>query len=163
MKKLTFLSIMILLSACFAHEPEKPKRQGQVVPSFKMMLTDSMTYFKTNDIPAGKPFVLFYFGPYCPYSRAQMEEIVNSTDALKDINFYALTIAPLSEVKEFSEHYQLSKHKNITVGIDYNNFFSGYFETNLVPCMAIYGKDRKLNDVFIGNTQGNQIKRSAEL
>ena len=106
--------------------------------------------------------VFFYFGPYCPYSRAQMEEIIEDMDKLKNIRLYLLTNAPYNQMMDFYNYYNLKKYSNITVARDYTGFFLKYFEVEGVPYLAVYGKDKRLKTAFKGEVYGKQIKRSAE-
>jgi thiol-disulfide isomerase/thioredoxin len=152
----------IYLTGCFSKQPEKTGHEGKPLPSFKLLLLDSTTYFDTKDIPKDKPVVLFYFGPHCPYSRAQMEEIIEDINILKDIRFYFFTTWSFAEMKAFYKHYQLNKYSNIIMGQDYMNFFVEYFEAQGVPYMAIYGKDKILRKAFIGRIFGKQIKEVTE-
>ena len=160
MKYITLIFLIFLLS-CYSKNAEKTNLKGKTLPSFNLLLTDSITYFNTNSIHIGKPVVLFYFGPHCPYSRAQMEEIIKNIYVLKDIQFYVFTTWSFSEMKSFYENYKLNKYSNITVGVDYANFFAKYFKAQGVPYMAIYGKDKKLKEAFIGEVYSTQIKEVA--
>lgn len=162
MKRLILFIVITSLAACFGRKPEKTGLEGKSMPSFNLLLADSNTRFNTGSIPSGEPVVLFYFGPHCPYSRSQMEEIIEEMSILKNIHFYIFTITPFSEMKDFYNHYQLYKFKNITVGIDSAIFFKSYFEAPGVPYMAIYGKEKKLNKVFMGKIYGRQIRDAAE-
>lgn len=162
MRQIALLILGLYLAGCYSKQPEKTGLEGKPLPSFKLLLTDSTTYFDTKDISKGKPVALFLFGPHCPYSKAQMEEIIEDMDKLKDIHFYIFTTWPFSQMKEFYSHYQLNKYPNITMGQDYKNFFVGYFEAKGVPYMAIYGKDLKLRKAFVGKIFGSQIKEIAE-
>jgi len=162
MKKLVFLTLMASLYGCFARTPEKTGLEGELLPSFKLLLPDSATYFNMMDVPAGKPLVLFYFGAYCPYSRAQMEEIVKDINKLKNIDFYVFTAGPFNEMKDFYKYYQLNKYTNITTGLDCDAFFGSHFKANLVPYTIIYGKDKKLKAAFIGKVTTQQIKKFTE-
>lgn len=162
MKKIALLLLIAVLSGCYARDPEKTGHEGKPVPSFLLRLPDSTTYFNTDNIPAGKPFVLFYFGTYCPYSREEMEEVIEDMDILKDIHIYAITTSPFNEMKDFIAQYQLQKYPNITVGADDTNFFADHFEVVGVPYMAIYGKDKKLNAAFMGKVYGKQIRKIAD-
>jgi cytochrome oxidase Cu insertion factor (SCO1/SenC/PrrC family) len=157
-----FLTIAYAFSGCFAKEPEKTGLEGKPLPAFDILLSDSITHFNTSNIPNGKPIVFFYFGPYCPYSRAQMEDIIKEMDLLKDVRLYLLTYAPHHQMKDFYSHYSLNKYPNIIVGKDASGFFQRYFEITGVPYVAIYGKDKRLNDVFKGEVYGRQIKKSTE-
>jgi len=162
MKQVGLLLLLVSLASCFGKEPENTELKGKQLPAFKLLLTDSTTYINTANIPGGEPIVLFYFGPHCPYSRAQMEEIIDDISSLKNIRFYIFTTWPFLEMKDFYTHYQLNKYPNITVGVDYTNFFGDYFKAQGVPYMAIYGKNKRLNDAFVGKIYSNQIKKIAE-
>jgi thiol-disulfide isomerase/thioredoxin len=161
MKNITLLILITSLAGCYGKNPEKTGREGKPVPSFTLLLTDSTSYFTTSNIKPGRPVVLFYFGSHCPFSRAQMEEIIEDMEALKEIKFYLFTSESFAKMKDFYSHYQLNKYPNITVGLDFKNFFSNYFEAKGVPYMAIYGKDLKLKEAFIGKIYGSQIKQAA--
>src|SRR5579872_191676 len=101
MKKLCFLALLTFLCGCFGKTPEKTGLEGKPLPSFKLLLTDSSTNFDTRNIPGDKPVVLFYFGPYCPYSRAQMEEIIKNMNQLQDVRFCLFTSYPFTQMKDF--------------------------------------------------------------
>jgi thiol-disulfide isomerase/thioredoxin len=162
MKFMFLFVITICLYGCFGIEPEKTGLEGKPMPSFKILLTDSTRYFDTKDIPGGKPVVLLFIGPHCPYSKAQMAEIVEDINDLKNINFYVFTNWPLKEMKSFCNSYELKKYSNIMAGIDYSSFFPEYFGATGVPYIAIYGKDKKLNKAFKGRIFGKQILKIAE-
>ena len=162
MKKIVFLFPFAVLMGCFGKNPEKTGLEGKPLPAFTLLLSDSTTHFNTASIPAGDPVVLFYFGPYCPYSRAQMEEILNHMQSLDKIHFYIFTTYPFGDMKKFYAYYQLNKYKNITVGIDTNNFFGEYFEARGFPYTAVYGKDKKLKKAFLGEVYTRQMKSASE-
>jgi len=146
---------------CFGKEPEKTGLEGKPLPSFKLFLADSTTYFDTKDIPSGKPVVLLYIGPHCPYSKSQIQEIVENIHSLKDIRFYVFTTWSFRELKKFYRISELNKYGNVVAGVDYTNFFADHFGAEGVPYMAIYGKDKLLRKAFIGKINSNQIKSIA--
>jgi len=162
MKKIAFLLLLASLFGCYARDPVTTGQEGKLLPAFDMLLADSVTHLNTKNIPGDKPIVFFYFGPYCPYSRAQMDEIIQDMDILKDMRFYLLTYAPYGQMKDFYNHYALGKYPNITVGLDTARFFKNFYEIEGVPYLAVYGKDKRLKKAFIGEVYGRQIKRSGE-
>ena len=162
MKKILLILFLAGFTACSDKNGEKTGLEGRPLPVFNLLLADSITHFNTQQIPKGKPIALFYFGPYCPYSHAQMEEIIDNMHSLQNIQFYVFTTWPYSDMRNFYTHYQLEKYPNITVGLDYTNFVGSYFHVKGVPYMAIYGKDKRLHQSFIGEISSNQIKRVAE-
>ncbi len=162
MKYATFLLLLVFIIGCYSKEPEKTAHKQDPLPYFNLLLADSSTYFSTKDLPNGKPVVLFYFGPHCPYSRAQMQGIIDNIAKFKDLQFVVFTTSPFDEMKWFYKNYQLNKYANIITGVDYTNFFANYFKTDGVPYLAIYGRDKRLNDAFEGQMPVTQIKSVAE-
>lgn len=158
-----FTIVLIALLSCNRIEPTPitTGREGKTLPSFSMMLIDSANYINTSDFKLGKPIVIIYITPNCPYCRLLTRRITNNMEMLNDIQFCLLTTSPYRELQHYYNLYRLNKFDNITVGIDTGVFFPKYFKTDMVPFVAIYGKDRKLNKSFIGPTSINQIKSAA--
>lgn len=163
MKTKTFilLQAIFFLSACQNKPPVKTGKEGEPIPQFSLLLPDSTTYFNTKSIPPGKPVVMFWFNPGCPYCRAQVKAITEDINSLNQIQFLILTASPFSGMKSFYDEFKLGEYKNIVTGVDTSNFFGDYFEAVNVPYLAIYGKDHKLNQSFIGKTYISQIRKTA--
>jgi len=162
MKITASIILWLFIASCYSHTPEKNGLKGKALPSFTLLLADSATYFNTSNVAAGKPSAFFYFGPHCPYSKAQMETIIDNIKILKDIQFYIFTATTFPEMKSFYDHFKLGKYENIKAGIDTSGFFQDYFKVRGVPFMAIYGKDKKLNESFYGETSSDLILKTAE-
>lgn len=163
MKLLTFLLLAAFLVGCQkrSNKPITTGLEGKSIPELSLLLTDSITYINTGNIPEGRPVVLFYFSPQCPYCRAQVADIIEDIDVLKDIRFFMVTGFPVSEMKRFFKEYQLEKYPNITIGRDSTEYLAHYFKVPGVPYMAIYGKDKRLRNAFAGLMPGRQIKEVA--
>jgi hypothetical protein len=162
MKAIFVILGIISLYSCLHKKPETTGLEGKSMPSFKVLLADSSTFFDTQNLRQGQPAVLFYFSPRCPYSRAEMEEIIKNIDRLKNIQFCIFTSFPFPEMKLFYRHYHLEKYQNIKTGIDCTDFFARYFNAHGVPYLAIYGNDKKLRNLFVGDVDGTQIREIAE-
>jgi thiol-disulfide isomerase/thioredoxin len=159
MKKVLLIFLLTGLSGCLSHQSTiKTGLEGAPMPSFDLLLADSMTHFNTKSIPVGKPVVLFYFQPWCPYCKAQTETMIEQMQSLKGIRFYMLTSSLSPLFKQFYDHYELSKYPNIIVGIDDSLIFGNYFKTPGVPYLAIYDRDKKLKRVLIGQSDISVIK-----
>lgn len=159
---ITSIYLLIVLASCSDPKPIRTGKEGTAIPIFNLLLADSITSLNTKSIPVGKPIVLFYFSPQCPYCKAQMEEIIQNISYLRDIKFYIFTSWPYSEMKKFYEHFNLNKYPNLVTGIDQNNFFETYFKAFTVPYTAIYRQDKTLNGVFVGKVSSKQIKEMSE-
>lgn len=162
MKQFIPFFIIIALTGCFGKEPQKTGKEGKPLPDFSILLTDSTTWLHSRDIPANKPFALFIFSPYCPYCKAQTKKIIEDRDLLGDIHFYFISQFPLSALKMYSKEFQLDKQPNITVAFDSSNAVTDYLEAPGYPFMAIYGKNKKLNQAFLGKTRSNSLLKAAE-
>jgi thioredoxin-related protein len=161
--RVLFITLIIsTIFGCYSKEPEKTGKEGQLMPTFKLLLTDSVTYFDSKDISTGKPTVLFFYGPNCPYSRAQMKDMIEEKSLIKNIHFYVFTTAPFSEMKIFNTNYQLNKYLNITSGLLMGHSIVSYFNITGVPFTAIYDKDKKLIHAFQGKIYSSQIIKVLE-
>ncbi|WP_160712827.1 TlpA family protein disulfide reductase [Chitinophaga solisilvae] len=164
MRLIPFLLLLFILYSCSGpdRKPEKTGKEGTAIPSFELLLTDSITHVNVAAAPAGKPVVLFFFGPQCPYSHAEMEMIIKNESKLKDIQFYIFSSPPFQLMKAFSEYFKLNKYSNLTIGMDSENYFLKYFNTSGVPYTAIYGKDGKLKEAYLGQIDVKHITRAIE-
>lgn len=157
MKHIIPLIIIILLSGCYSRNPDKTDLEGKPIPSFKILLTDSTTYLDTKDIQSGHPLVLFYYSPSCPYSRAQMEEMVENMSIMKKYQFLILTPAPFRQMKLFYSQFNLNKYKNVIVGLDNTKFISDYYKVTGVPFTIIFNDQKKMISAFTGKIYVKQI------
>ena len=153
---------LLLLSGCFSRPGDKTGLEGKPLPSFTLQLTDSTRYFNTVQIAEGKPVVLFYLSPHCPYCRAELKDILDDIDKMQNMQFYFVTSFPLSDMVHLYNEYKLSKYPNITVGKDTANFLPDYFKTAFVPYTAIYNKNKKLEKSYTGRIYTKQILSAVE-
>jgi peroxiredoxin len=155
--------IIIQLFGCYSRKPEKTGKEGKAIPEFSLLLTDSTTWLNIGKSKSQTPIVLFYFSPSCPYCKAQTKEIIEDIDKLKDIKFYFISSFPITFLKAYNKEYNLTRYPNITTGMDTAHTVSDYFEILGVPYIAIYGKDKKLKQSFMGGKlYSSQIKQIAE-
>lgn len=154
--------VFLLIMGCFGRRAKVISGlEGQTLPTFNLLLTDSSTRINTNNIPKGKPFVLFYFSPFCPYCRAQTEELREEINSVRELQFYFVSAFPLYQVRIFEDHYGLSKYKNITVAQIKDTMFSKYFKISGVPYIAVYNRDKHLKEVLLGKVNASDIVKAA--
>ena len=154
---------IIVFCGCFNQQPVRTGQEGKQLPHFTLLLSDSITYVNSSTMHVdGQPIVLFYYSPQCPYCRAQMADMVNDIKNLKDIKMFIVTAQPFKEMKSFITQYNLNNYNNIIAGADVTHFFSGYFSLTGVPFTAIYGKDKKLKEAYLGKIDTRQIKIAAD-
>lgn len=123
--------------------------KGTPLPSFNILLSDSVHSFNTAKVlPSGK-MIVFYFAPDCPYSKKQMVDLVKHMNELKNIPILAITPYPLQDMKRFYESFGLSQYANIVTGTDSADAFGKYYNISGFPFTGIY-QDRKLLQAFQG-------------
>lgn len=145
-----------LLADC-RRPANKTGLEGRSLPEFSMLLMDSVTQFASESIKAGKPAVLFYFSPRCPYCKAQVDQMIANIDDLKDTWIYMISDYPVAEMKQFYQKYKLGSYSNISMLYDPAYSFANYFKVTGVPYTAVYGKDRKLKGVYMGPATPHDI------
>jgi thiol-disulfide isomerase/thioredoxin len=123
------------------------------IPGFNLMEVDSTTIFNTKDIPSGTPVILMYFSPECEHCQHLTEALLKNMDSLKNVQFVMLTSLPFGLMKNFYQYYKIANYKNITMGRDYDFFFSRHFGSQYVPYLAVYDRNKKLMKVYDGGTK----------
>lgn len=155
--KLMELSLINRKQAIYFRNPISTGHEGELMPDIKLFLPDSSSYIYLRSVPRDKPFVLFYFGPYCPYCQNQMKEIIRNIDKLKNINFYLITPYSYSDMMKFYGDFKIKEYKNIITGVDSESAFAQYFRPQKIPYLAIYNRKGRLNFAFMGNLSFEQI------
>jgi len=154
--------LSILFVGCSAREPEKTGKEGQPIPNFHMLLSDSVTHFWSSSIKADSPTVFVYFWTTCPYSRAEIQDLLDDIDNMEDIQFYFVTPNSYKQLEHYVTAYHLHGYKNLSVGMDTSQFFSKYFDNGAVPLTAIYGKDHRLKAAYVGQISSTEVKTYAK-
>ncbi len=147
------------LVGCLSDPPLKSGHEGQLVPSFTMLLTDS-SRLCTDSIKAGAPIVFILFQTNCPSCNAETKDIIDHIRDLKDIHFYFLTMDPFADLKQFAAKYHFENFKNFTAASDYSKYFVGYFTVPAVPYIAVFGSNRRLRRVLLGRMDVGEIQKS---
>jgi thiol-disulfide isomerase/thioredoxin len=159
MKPALYIIVVFFLTGCFGKKPSfKTGQEGKPLPAVDLLLPDSTSHLSTKNIPIGKPFVIIFFSPECPFCRALTNDIIDDMDELSNVQFYFLSTFPIKDIKAYYNEYHLQNYSNITVAWDYKIYFNKYFNAPGIPVTAIYGKDKKLKEVLMGKVSTNLIK-----
>jgi hypothetical protein len=158
----TVTLIGFILTSCFSKQPEKTGFEGEILPSFNLIMIDS-NRINTKDLEIGSSFVFVYYSPSCPYSKAQIAEITDNIELFKSSQFYFITPYPFQQMKSIYEEFELKNYSNIKMGCDSADSFGDHFKVQGFPYIAFYDKRKKLEKVFMGKTSSSDIKKSLNL
>lgn len=134
----------------------KTGMEGRLLPSFNLLLPDSLTHLNTVDIPTGKPLIIIGFSPWCIHCQAETRDIIQHIQQFKNARIYYVTPMPFSQMKTFYRYFKLSQYSNITMGQDTTNTFMSYFKAKGVPYIAIFDSKKRLQEAL--NTQVSATK-----
>lgn len=134
----------ILFAAFSAPVTFKTGLEGRLLPSFNLLLADSVTRLNTADIPTGKPLIVIGFSPWCIHCQAETRDIIKNIDRFKDIRIYYMTPYPFDQMKTFYRAFKLSKYPNIVMGRDSTDTFMSYFKAKAVPFICIFDSKKRL-------------------
>ena len=151
----TILSLVLIISTLNAvAQPDSlqaPYRRFPTPPPFKLLLADSTTIFTKENLSAKKPLLVVVFSPDCEHCKHETEAILQHIDQFKHIQIVMATMLPYEKMKEFYDHYELGKHKNIIVGKDLNYMLPPFYNMHTLPYLAFYDKKGKLINTFEGS------------
>ncbi|MEO5564206.1 MAG: redoxin domain-containing protein [Chitinophagaceae bacterium] len=133
-----------------ATNQELPFRRFPTVIPFKILLTDSTTWFSKDDL-AKKPTFIMLFSPDCDHCKHETEDLIKNIDKFKKIQIVMVTPMPFDKMKEFYAHYEINRYKNITMGRDMTFMFPTFYGVKTLPFLAFYDKKGKLIDGFEGS------------
>jgi thiol-disulfide isomerase/thioredoxin len=152
MKKLFFITCISYLLSCNSGK-DRSLSNISTLPSFDMLLIDSVTRVNARQIPAGKPIVLLFFRPDCPHCKEETKTFIQNIDALKNVQIYLVTGSPFEKVKGFYTNYHLDQYPTITVANDYEHSFAKVFNPRVVPYIVVYDKNKNLVKIFHGEVE----------
>jgi thiol-disulfide isomerase/thioredoxin len=149
-----------LFSAFSAPVKAKTGMEGRLLPSFDLLLPDSLTHLNTATIPTGKTFVVIGFEPWCAHCQAETEDIIKNIQQLKDVSIYYVTPYPFWQMKVFYQHFKLAQYPNITIGKETRDSFLRYFKAPAFPFTAVFDSKKRLKQAFATQIDAKTLIRA---
>lgn len=148
---LLFLILSVSLSAQQDSIISPPYKRFPVVPPFKLLKSDSVSFFAKADLKKNKAVLFIIFSPECDHCQHETEEIIKNIHAFKKIQIVMSSTWPLNMIKDFSKKYDLERFDNIIAGMDINHMLPSFYSISNMPFLAFYNKKGKLIDTFEGS------------
>lgn len=149
-----FLNCLLLSTAGMGQQTtpsEPPYKRFPTVPPFKVLLSDSTTWFTREDLAKKEALVIMLFSPECDHCQHQTDSILAHIKEFKQVQFLLVTVLPFDRMKRFYESYGLANYKNIIVGRDEQFLFPGFFQTHSLPVLAFYNRKKELISLAEGS------------
>jgi thioredoxin-related protein len=161
MKKMipTVLVLLIAFGALAQTDsvPPPPYKRFPTLPPIKLLLTDSTTWYMKSDFPKKTPVFIMLFSPDCDHCKHETEEIIKNIDKFKNIEIVMATPLAMEKIKEFYDHYDLKRFKNIKVGRDTEFRLPPFYNVRNFPYLAFYDKKGSLIGVAEGSLPIEQV------
>ena len=116
-------------------------------PDMIITLTDNSTH-NIKDL-TGKN-VLVFFQPDCDHCQREATDIQKNLEAFKACTIYFITGAPMEEINEFSNKFNLSGHVNVRFAFTPATNILKHYGAIDAPSIYIYSEEHKLVKKFNG-------------
>src|SRR5215208_3894963 len=118
---------MSYLAAAQVDSTTPPFKKFPVLPPFQILLSDSTTLYKKENVPEKTPVLFMVFSPDCSHCQHEAEELTVHKNELKNVQIVLVTMHPLWMMKEFISTYKLSELSNVMVGKDIYYITSSFY------------------------------------
>jgi thioredoxin-related protein len=133
-----------------------PYLQDKKLPFFKIMLTDSSSFYKSN-LKRKHSTLIVFFSPDCEHCKKFTELLLTKTGDFKKTQIIMVSALPLNFIKDFYTRYQIEKYPSIIMGKDALYFFATYYQAHYMPFVAAYNKKGELIKGWDGGTRIDEI------
>lgn len=131
--------------------------QSGKMPPFRMMQANGKV-FKAENLPMGKPIIIYYFSPDCDHCQHFTQEMVKKKSALQKASVVMVSYFPVQEVMQFARKYGTDKLSNFYIGTEGNSFFlRNYYQLTQIPFLALYDKMGNLKKTYQRNIDINNL------
>ena len=145
----TRISFILLLISLF-HFSITYALTGKV-PPFRMVLKNGQVY-KAENLPLGKPILIFYFSPECEECHSVLEEVLDRIVEFKSASIAMITYLSVESVAKYVDDNELEKYPNIVVGTEGNLLFVlKYYDIVQFPFIALCTKEGNLVKKYYKN------------
>lgn len=145
-----FMIFTGMVSAQTGPDSTLPYKRFPEVPPFKLLKTDSASFFTKADLKKNRPVLLMLFSPLCEHCQHETEELLKNMNDFKKIEIVMATTMPFQDMKDFYAKYDLVHYNNIKVGQDIQYMLPSFYMVHNLPYLAMYDKKGKLLSTFEG-------------
>ena len=135
------------------------QKEMNTIPDFKFYSMDS-TEFTRDSLLDSLGVIFIHFHSNCEYCISEIEQIVENSSLLADVEILFISYEDIDLIKEFRGNYNLQNHKQIKMLKDSDNSYYRNFGTSVIPSIIIYDKNGNLVRIFNGEASVDAILKN---
>jgi thiol-disulfide isomerase/thioredoxin len=158
MKQLLLLFALGLASCTQAPHADNTPKDPKALPSIVLLKGDTVSKFSSDSLTKGRATLLYFYGPGCLQCDTFSQKLVDSMDAVKDVNLLFISAGSFHEVKNYQQKYNVERFPNVRLGLDYNNTFVTFYGGLGYPFLVFYDKDQQIKRANYGPMSMDTIR-----
>ena len=131
------------------------------IPEFCLSQAIDSLLFCNTQIVKGNPMVLMYLHPECDHCHAEMKQIQQKSDTVKDIQWILVSYAERDSLKKFATTYHLNEIYDLKILMDSNLELHNRLQVKGIPSCCIYNRQHQLVKVIQGIERLEKVLRLA--
>ncbi len=122
-----------------------------------VLQTTSGGSFQFSSLPEGKPVVLMFFSPTCPYCQEETAEITAHANLNEEAAIVMVSTFDRSSLRQYVEDYNLSQFGNIRVVRDLSGSLFKQYGVQSVPTTIVYDGSHRMVKAFRGKASADTL------
>ncbi|WP_126246809.1 peroxiredoxin family protein [Chitinophaga rhizosphaerae] len=155
------LCLPTLLKAQSGHNHAHEKQPGAPLPPFKQynfiapfqLTAYTGQVFTKNDIPKGRPTMVFLFSVECDHCAHMTEDILKNIDKFKKSNILMVTPFKLERMKAWYDQYKIGNYPNIIMAAEPTRQIVYYYDLHNFPGVYLYNRKGQLEADYEGTVK----------
>ena len=130
--------------------------QRQSLPN-AVLQTTSGGSFQFSSIPQGKPVVLMFFSPTCPYCQEETAEITTHANLNDEAAIVMVSTFSRQDLNAYIDQYGLNDFGNIRVVRDFGGSLFQEYGVQSVPYTVVYDGSHQMVRAFRGKASADRL------
>ncbi|WP_341834941.1 redoxin domain-containing protein [Chitinophaga pollutisoli] len=155
------LCLPTFLKAQSGHNHGQAQQAGAKLPPFKQytfvapfqLTAYTGQVFTKNDLPKGKPTMVFLFSVECDHCAHMTEDILKNIDKFKKANILMVTPFKLERMKAWYDQYKIGNYPNIIMAAEPTRQIVYYYDLQNFPGIYLYNKKGQLEADYEGTVK----------
>lgn len=122
-----------------------------------VLQTPSGGSFQFSSIPQGKPVVLMFFSPTCPYCQEETAEITTHANLNKEAAIVMVSTFNRQALSQYVDQYKLNDFGNIRVVRDFGGSLFQQYGVQSVPFTIVYDGSHRMVKAFRGKASADKL------